>query len=340
MVNINININMVKWKVVAVGIGIIFLFLILIFILLKLGFDIEFLSSPYGMILISFTGMLLAISGFLPYNWGKILREVALFFLFITILLVEINIVRQFVKATEVDITACQSSFKPSTTGQVVYDALKYTSCVLTGYFPATEGDLGWAVFYIFYIILPFVFIWVLLYGIMKSIIEGWFPVRFNISALLSFIISLYATRTMMGELLLNFAGYGAWGFGAIFLAVIFTKGLDKIMKDWYKTEEMAMETREAIKSELDIEKSFAQFFAPIVSEAKKLANSDPKFLKPAKYKLMEIKDTPQWKALPSSTKTILEEYLNKAYTAKTTSEFLDYVNNIEQFFKSLEKIE
>jgi hypothetical protein len=331
---------MVKGKVVALGIGIIFLFLILSWLILPLlGFEIEFLSSPYGMIFISVTGMLFALSGFLPYKWGKILREIALFCLFIMILLVEINIVKPFVKATKVDMTACQNYFQPSTTGQVVYDALKYTSCVFTGYFPTTEGDLGWTVFYIFYLILPFAFIWLLIYSIIKSIMEGWFPVQFNISALLSFIIALYSSRTLMGGFLLDFAGYAAWGLGAIFLAIIFTKGLDKIMKDWYKTEEMAKETREAIESELDIEKSFAQSFKPVISEAKRLASSGPSLLKPAKYKLMEIKDTPQWKALPSSTQAILEEYLNKAYTAGTTSDFLNYVNNIEQFLKSLEKV-
>jgi hypothetical protein len=261
-----------KLKVLFLGVGIILLFLILSWLVLpELGFEIKFLSSPYGYVLIIVTGMLLAVSGFLPYNWGKIVREIALLCLFITILLVEINVVKPFVKATKVDMEACKNYFQPSTTGQVVYDALKYSSCVLTGYFPLQEGDLGWTVFYLFYLIFPFAFIWILMYGLTKSVMEGWFPVRFNISALLSFIIAMYASRTLMGGFLLEFAGYGAWGLGAIFLAIIFTKGLDKMMKDWYKTEEMGQEVKTVIESEIKREQTFAQTALPLIKRIKEL---------------------------------------------------------------------
>jgi hypothetical protein len=328
----------VEWKITVLGIGIIAFFLILGRVILpQLGFEIEFLSSPYGMILISVTGMLLAISGFLPYNWGKMLREVALFCLFITILLVEINILKPFVKATKVDMTACQNYFQPSTTGQVVYDALKYASCILTGYFPTTEGDLGWTVFFIFYLILPFAFIWALMYGIMKSIMEGWFPVGFNISALLSFIIALYASRTLMGGFLLEFAGYGAVGLGAVFLAIIFTRGLDKIMKDWYKTEEMAQEVRNVIQSKLEIEKAFAQSVLPLINRVKTLG-SDPSTLDAAKSMLGSIRNNPIWNRLPPDAQNTAWWYVERAQAASTTQTFLSCVNDLEKFLKAWAK--
>jgi hypothetical protein len=328
---------MVKGKVVTLGIGIIFLFLILSWLILpRLGFEIEFLSSPYGMILISVTGMLLAISGFLPDKLGAILREVALFCLFITILLVEINIVKPFVKATTVDMKECQKYFQPSTTGEVVYDALKYTSCVLTGYFPSTEGDLGWTVFYIFYLILPFAFIWVLLYGIMKSIMEDWFPVQFNVSALLSFIIALYASRTLMGGFLLEFAGYGAWGLGAIFLAIIFTKGLDKIMKDWYKTEEMGKEVKGVIQEEIERERAFAQSALPLIKRVKELGsdeNNKTNFMA-AKNMLGTIRNNPIWNMLSKDAQNTAEWFILEAQAADTSKTFLYYVNEMEKFLK------
>jgi hypothetical protein len=108
-------------------------------------------------------------------------------------------------------------------------------------------------------------------------------------------------------------------------------------MKNWYATEEMAAETRKAIEEEIEIEKRFAQSFGPLISEVKRLASrGDPASTKLAIDKLMEIKNTSEWKALPSSTQEILEKYLNMAYNAKTVFEFLKYVKNIEKLLKSL----
>jgi hypothetical protein len=330
---------MAKGKVIALGISIIAFFLILNwFILPKLGFEIEFLSSPYGYILLIVTGVFLALSGFLPYKWGKILREIALFCLFVIILLVEINIVKPFVgKATKVDMEACKNYFQPSTTGQVVYDALKYVSCVLAGYFPLQEGDLGWTVFFLFYLILPFAFIWALMYGLMKSVMEGWFPVEFNVSALLSFIIAMYASRTLMGGFLLEFAGYGAWGLGAVFLAIIFTKGLDKMMKDWYKTEEMGQEVKNVIQSEIEREKVFAQTALPVIERIKKLG-SDNSTLMAAKSILGTIRNNPIWSMLSSDAQNTAEWFIQKAQAAGTTQTFLYYVNELEKFLKKWAK--
>jgi hypothetical protein len=331
---------MVKKWVVMTGISIIIGFLLInLFLLPQLGIPIEFLESPFGYALILLTGILIALSGFLPYNWGKILREIAYFSLFVLLILVEINILKPYLKETKVDIDQCKNGIFPTSKSEsFFFDALKYASCVFTGYFPLEAGDLGWTVFYIFYLILPFAFIWTIVYALMKDVMSGW-NFSINIIRLLSFITAMYAARTMLGGFLLTFLGYGAWGLGAIFISIFLVKGLQKMMESWYVAEEMAVETRKTIEAELDIEKSFAESFKPLISEAKKLANSGPTLLKPAKYKLMEIKNTPQWNALPSSTRSILEEYLNKAYTAGSTSEFLNYVNNIEEFFKSLMKI-
>ena len=327
---------MVKGKVIILGFTLIVGFLILNWALKDVvGFEIEFLSSPYGYILIILTGMLIAVSSFLPYMWGKIVREMALFCLFIFILLIELNIIKPFVKATKIDMEVCKSYFVPSTSGEIVYDALKYASCILTGYFPVEEGDIGWTVFYLFYIILPFAFIWALLYGLMNSVMSGWFNVGFNINALLSFIIAMYAARTLMGGFLLNFAGYGAWGLGAIFLAVLFTKSIDKIMEDWYKVEQMAQETKQIIESGLQREKAFAESIMPIINIVKELGkNKDT--LETAKTRLNYIRKHPIWETFDQTTQNIIEWYLQRIMVTKSPEEFLARVKEFEDYLNKI----
>jgi len=321
-----------RGKVLALGIGIIVGFLFLGSVVLPwLGFEIEFLSSPYGYILVLLTGLLIAVSGLLPYTWGKILREVALFCLFILLLLIEINIVKPFVKATKIDMETCKSYFIPSTSGQVVYDALKYTSCVLTGYFPKEEGNIGWAVFYLFYIILPFAFIWAIVYGLMKTVIGNWFGrISFNIHALLSFIIAMYATRTLMGSFLLEFAGYGAWGLGALFLAVFFTKSVGSIMDNWYQAEKMGEEVRRVIQGVYDLRREFANTALQIVESAKKLASKGE--YNAAKQEVGRIRDLPLWSLLPDYDRRLIEGSLQEVIIASDP----DVIKKLSEFEKLL----
>jgi len=328
-----------KWKVIGLGAGIIIGFIIIsAFVLPYLGFKVEFLSSLYGYILILLTAMLIAVSGFLPYKWGKVLKEIALLCLFILLLLVEMSVIKEYVDAKEIKTEECKNFFQPSTSGQIVYDALKYTSCVLTGYFPAEEGDLGWTVFYLFYIILPFAFIWVLLYSLMKSVITSWFTnIGFNVSALLSFIIAMYATRTLMGSFLLQFAGYGAWGLGAIFLAVFFTRSVGRIMEEWYQVERMASETGKVIKAELEREKAFARSVLPLINRVRELGK-DKATLEAAKNTLGTIRNNPIWNTLKSDAQKNAEWYVERAQSAETPETFLQCVDELEKFLKKWAK--
>jgi len=331
---------MVKGKIVALGIGIIVGFIIITGLILpKMNFELKFLSSPYGYILILLAGLLIAVSGFLPYNWGKILREIALLCIFVLILLVEMNLISSFVKATEISMEKCESYFRPHPSGDIIHDALKYASCILTGYFPAEEGDIGWTVFYLFYIILPFAFIWILLYGLMKSIIAGWFTgINLNVSALFSFIIAMYAARTMFGGFLLDFAGYGAWGLGALFLAVFLTKSIGNIMEKWYEAEKMGEETRKVIESELEREKALATAVMPIINFAKELGK-DPQTLEMAKNELGRIKTLPLWNTLSDNDKNTIDWFINQAASATNPMTFKNYVEAIEKYFKKIEKL-
>lgn len=281
----------VKWKVVILGGVLIIGFHVLSWILLQLfGFEIELLSSPHGYTLIILTGLLIAISAFLPYAWGKIVRKGGLFCLFVLLLLIQLNLLKPFVKATKIEVSECKvGSIFPSKeqleSGTYVYNALKFTSCVLTGYFPAEQGDLGWTAFYIFYIILPFAFAWVFLYGLMKSVMGGWFTgVKFDIEALLSFIIAVYAGRVALGGLLLEFAGYGAWGLVAMFLAVFFTKGLEYMMEKWYGLEEMVQTVRKVIEIKGEMREKARKTLQEYLSTLEKEKSPEAK-----KEKLMDL---------------------------------------------------
>jgi hypothetical protein len=245
---------MVKGRIVIIGIGIIIGFLLINWLVLpRLGFPIEFLESAFGYVLILLTGILIAVSGFLPYDWGKILREIACFCLFVLLILVEMNILKPYLKETKVDMEKCQNEIFPTSKSEsFFFDALKYASCVFTGYFPLEAGDVGWTVFYIFYLILPFAFIWGIVYTLMKDIMSGW-NFSPNIIRLLSFITAMYAARTMLGSFLLTFLGYGAWGLGAIFIDIFLVRGLQKMMESWYNIDVMASATRAAIEAEKDL---------------------------------------------------------------------------------------
>ncbi len=331
---------MVKGKVIGLGLGIIAGFLIFSFLAPGLGFELEFLASPYVYILILLSGGLIAVAGFLPYNWGKILKEIAIFCLFILLLLTEMNLVKPFVKATKIEFEACKSLFFPSTEGKIVYDALKYASCVLTGYFPTEESDLGWTAFYIFYIILPFAFAWTFLYALMKEVMRGWITgVGINVEALLSFIIAMYAARVMFGAFLLDFAGYGAWGLAGLFIAVFFSKAVSNIMDSWYGWEKMAQETKQAIEAKLNVEKLVAAYAIPILEEVKRLANIPEVPLDTCAQKLGGIKETPLWNMLPDVDQKIIEYDIMRAMNAagrNDRKEFLAIVNGVEKYLKKI----
>jgi hypothetical protein len=334
----------VKGKVVFLGIGIIATFLIIsAFILPWLGFEIEFLASPFGYILILLTGGLIALSGFLPWKWGNILREIAYFCFFITLILVEINLMKPFVHATKIDLEKCQvgaafPSGEQLKKGTFVYNTLQFTSCVLTGYFPAEMGDIGWTSFYIFYLILPFAFAWTFTYGLMSGMeMENWFG-AFGKTAIriFSFIFAMYAARVLFGAFLLDFVGYGIWGLAALFVAAFFTKGLGKIMKDWYVVEAMAETTRTEIEKELGAVKRFGEAVKPILDSAKKLAD-DEKLLTRAKVLLGTIRETEYYKLLPEKYKTSIMSMIDEATKAGVPkTRFKQIISEIEKYCKSI----
>lgn len=255
---------MAEWRIFIVAIVI---FAILAGIVFA-GFPAFQISLPVNVnayiipliILVSFP---LAISAFLPFRWGKILREISYFSLFILLILLQSSIFQKvFSNYTPPSVTLqqCTSLFGISGTPTSAWDVVSAWSCVTTGYFPAsgTSVNFTWTIFAIFYIILPFAFITTLVYGFMKGMPTEIFFGNFAGTAtkVLSFIIAMYASRLMFGYFLLTFYSYGVWGLAGVFGAAFITVTLKNIMDKWYNIEAMGEGVRQAIQAKEANEKN------------------------------------------------------------------------------------
>ena len=268
-----------RGKLIGISIGFLLLYVLLIWtlpIVLPQFKGVE-IAGTWGFYLVIAFAVLLAISGFFPYNWGKITREVAYLLLFITILIAEMAVVTPFVHRINVAADNCSNVFFPKkASGHILYNTIDYTSCVLTGYYPkesAQTANVAWTTFYIFYLILPFAFIWVLMYGLMVGMgMETWFG-TFSGTAnkVISFIIALFAVRVLMGEVLLEFLGYSAWGLAGVFVSIFIVGGLRHSIESWYQVEAIGEETRKAIEKEADLQRVSMKNLREFVNKSKTL---------------------------------------------------------------------
>ena len=220
--------------------------------------------SPWIFYAVGMTGVLLGISAFLPYNWGSVLRSISYISLFIAILLLEMGVMSVAVeKHPMLNITECKGMLPPE--GEKVpqggiWNAFHATSCILTGYFTKEFTALGFTTFFIFYFLLPWVFIFAYTYGLMRGMqLETWFGggnVGKNIIIVLSLVISLYATRVMFGAFLLEFLGYGMWGLAGIFGAILIVKGLEHTINKWYGVERELFAAKEALERQMTAQRN------------------------------------------------------------------------------------
>ncbi|MEM5827998.1 MAG: hypothetical protein QW197_00615 [Candidatus Aenigmatarchaeota archaeon] len=329
---------MVKYTIIFIGI-VLFLILFLLGWFLSNYMGIEFLSSPTGYIFILLSTIPLVISGFLPYNWGKILREISYLFLFITLIIVEINLLKPYIKATDINLINCAAGgFVPTKqeSGNIIYNALAYASCILSGYFPEEQKEIGWAIFLIFYLILPFAFTFAIIYGLINSAeIKSIFGNNDRISLVISFIISMYVTRTLLGGFILQFAGYGFAALISIFVSILLVTNLRKFIEQSYNVEAMAQQTRTLIERKIEVAREFAKSIEAILEEAMKLGNSD-KTLGAAKSILDGIKDTQAYKNLTKEFQNVIDNYIDVAKLAVTPQEFLERIQQFKEFIKKL----
>ena len=256
---------MVSWKLVFLGVLIVVFPYILQFILSFFNMFINF--SVYVIISILLAGIIFILSAFVPARWRKSVRKVSYLSLFLGILLLEISIISPYLIKSEISIEECKTLF-PSVTEAPeekvpFWNALGAVSCVLIGYFPVEHTPLGMATFFIFYLLLPFVFIFAYIYGLMVGIgISEWFgSIGGSVTRVLSLVIALYAARLLFGHVLLQFLGYGAWGLVAIFIPIFIVKGLEHMMEKMFGIEEYYLEK---IKTEKDIKKGIHKYVSAL----------------------------------------------------------------------------
>ena len=309
-------------KVLITGIAIIIVFLVLYFALNSL-FGINLASGiPYVLI----SGILLIISSFLPSALATVFRNITYLLLFIFILIIELQLFQPFIQASQINITQCKSLFFPpveENVSNITINALGITSCILTGYFPQHQSILGWSTFLIFYIILPFAFIFALVIGLMKNIFKrstGEQLLDDKILNVLSFIIAMYATRVMFGGFLLQFLGYSTWGLAGVFGAIFIVGGLKNLIEQWFDIETYAQQIKNYYETQKTERQKYAEQALKIVNELKnslskvKLSGTEAdKVIKDAiQADVNKLKNIPFFNALTRDEQEIINRILNE----------------------------
>jgi hypothetical protein len=141
-------------------------------------------------------------------NEVKSLLNLATSFIFFGILLLEIFVFSHYFSRSQIPLSQCEKEEQP----------IDVASCILTGYKVSSSYESWqWASFWIFFIILPFAFIFSVTWGLIRPLAhENAFGK--TVTVVITFIISSYATRQIFGAFLLDILGYGTLGVIGIFI--------------------------------------------------------------------------------------------------------------------------
>lgn len=333
---------------ILAGIGfIVFFFILVLFILPTLGLKIEFLSSPTSYILVLAVGIPLMLSGFLPYNWGKMIREISYLCFFGLLLLLLMNVVKFVSPTPTIQIDSCGSAgvlpSREQLKDNIFHNVMSYVSCVLTGKFPVEKEETVWMSFYLFHLLFPFFFVFVIIYGMMKSVDIGSIIRLRGVTLVMSTIISLYAMRTLLGGFILEFFGYTAWGMVGVIISIFLTVGFRNFIEKMLKIEKVGQEVRESMERVMDFEREFATTAKIVIDSAYTIAlrmkdPSNPKELGPALKKLEDIKRNPFWSRLSESTQQIILEKLDDIKSSTSQQEFITKIYELLSIIESLKK--
>jgi hypothetical protein len=179
-------------------------------------------TGPLFTYILIFIAIVFAISAFLPPPWNQFCREIFYIGLFICILSLELSVFN----------TAFTTLKPPEVT------LLNCTTLFGTKEKPTEAWDA--------------IAVW-------SRVTTGHFPS--TAMTLLSFIIAMYAARQLFGFFLLDFYGYGAWGIAGGFGAAMFILFLRNIMEKWFIIEEIAVEARSVLETEIKREEAVKDTF-------------------------------------------------------------------------------
>lgn len=271
-----------KKAALAVGLSIIVFFFVIVFLLFPY-FKIPIGAHTLPPLLtysFLFIGIIISVSVFLPYNLGKILREISYMFLLISILFFLIIASLPHIKRIDVPIERCASEVFPEKVDNFtgVGDMLAYASCILTGYYTPDTKNISISVFMLFYVILPFAFILSFVWGIFikkggvvdLSSIIGKGPAK-----VITFIMALYAARVFFGAILLEFVGYGVWGLAMVFVSFLLTSALRNLVESKFKIEEFTTGLKDYYNRKQDFVKKLGEVTGEAIKDLlNKIKNS------------------------------------------------------------------
>jgi hypothetical protein len=183
------------------------------FFLLLMIFNVSILSEVSISFLFVATAAILI---FFAYRFSlegdkdkpRILVNIATSFIFFGILLLEILVFSHYFVRSQIPLSQCEKEEQP----------IDVASCILTGYkVSGSYKSWQWASFWIFFIILPFAFVFSVTWGLIRPLAhENVFGK--TVTVVITFIISSYATRQIFGAFLLDILGYGTLGVIGIFI--------------------------------------------------------------------------------------------------------------------------
>ena len=198
--------------------------------------------------------------------------------------------------------------------------SIHIASCILTGYKVSSEfASWELASFWIFFILLPFAFVFIFLHGLLAPV--KLFPTPAML--VINFVISAYATRQIFGVFLLDLAAYGVWGVVGVFIPLFLSFILKRVFDIFLGPIEEAKKTlygqiaAHYYASLVDIDKKISELESVIKNIA-----IDPETLK-------SIKSTIE--SLLSVVKGLEQEIkATKELTAKQTNTLLEQVKSLE----------
>jgi MFS family permease len=171
--------------------------------------------------LLAFGGYYYAMKG--DANKAKMFFNSSVISVFFLILIIEALVFAAFMTKGQIPYEECETKRQ---TQEI--KPIEFLSCVITGYTLSSEvEDVLWQQisFWIFFIILPIVFIYSLVWGFLS-------PTKLlpqPAMRVIAFVLAAYAARQVFGTFLLDLAAYGAWGVAGIIIPLLLSLMLKRV---------------------------------------------------------------------------------------------------------------
>jgi soluble cytochrome b562 len=218
-----------------IAVAVIIIIIILItFVIVPMFVNVNIFSfTPWAFPIVILAGVLIFFGYFFAKEnpeLAKCLFNGSVALVFFGILAIETAVFGAFVTKTQIPYQQCGSEEDP----------INLISCIMTGY-KVSSKFMGWewASFWLFFIILPFAFVFSLVWGFLSLVRLLPKPS----TAVISVVLSAYAVRQVFGTFLLDLAAYGVWGVVGIFIPLLISFMLKRVFDIFLGPIEKAKKT-------------------------------------------------------------------------------------------------